>query len=79
MNRIKDLRILRDVSIVQLARSVGIPAENLIRLENGHVETIDNEVWDEIARFFRVPVAYLMGITDDWESAEQRMAYLART
>jgi transcriptional regulator with XRE-family HTH domain len=62
-NRLKELRELKGLSLDDLSRSIGIPKTSLSNYERGNREP-KIEVWEKIAIFFDVPVAYLMGISN---------------
>lgn len=63
MNRLKELRKEKKLTLNQLSEKVGIPRATLSRYENGKSEP-KQEIWEHIADFFEVSVAYLMGISD---------------
>lgn len=78
MNRIKELRLLRGVTVERLARAVNVPLDTIMRLDKGETMTASNTVWNNLSNFFCVPVGYLMGFTSDWDSDDQRIDFLAR-
>ncbi|HFC9340803.1 TPA: helix-turn-helix transcriptional regulator [Enterococcus hirae] len=63
MNRLKELRKEKDITLVDLSNDLGISRSTLNRYENGDSEP-KRETWEKLASFFEVPVAYLMGISD---------------
>ncbi|WP_314061322.1 helix-turn-helix domain-containing protein [uncultured Vagococcus sp.] len=70
MNRIKELRMKHGASLKDVAEAVAVAESQLSFYENGKRAPRDQKTWDRIADYFDVPVAYLMGISDDridWE------------
>ena len=67
MNRIKQLRKEKMLTISELSDKLGIPKTTLNNYENGNRTPRDQETWETMAQYFGVPVAYLMGI----ENTEQ--------
>gem|GEM_PF-3674435 len=63
LNRLKELRELKNLSLDDLSKSIDIPKTSLSNYERGNREP-KIEIWEKIANFFDVPVAYLMGISN---------------
>lgn len=63
LNRLKNLRETSNLSLEELSNKVGIPKTSLSNYERGNREP-KIEVWNKLADFFNVPVAYLMGISN---------------
>ena len=61
VNRIKMLRIMRNVSCRKVAKAIGVSQSMLSSYENGKRMPRDPEVWDRLAVYFGVSVPYLMG------------------
>lgn len=62
MNRLKDIRKEKKLTLNQLSEKIGIPRATLSRYENGTSEP-KQETWQKMADFFEVSVGYLMGIS----------------
>ena len=63
MNRIKQLRKGKNMTLVELGEKVNLPKGTLSRYENGSREPKE-PTWQALADFFNVSVPYLKG-TDD--------------
>lgn len=64
MNRIKELRKAKGVTVKELAETLGIAQSMLTNYENGSSTPRDQSVWEKLAGYFGVSVSYLMGLTD---------------
>lgn len=60
MNRIKELREKRKISLREMSKETNIPNNTLSQYENGHREP-KLERWQKLADYFGVPVPYLQG------------------
>ena len=60
MNRIKQLRKDKNMTLVELGKQVGLPKGTLSRYENGTREPKE-PTWQALANFFNVSVDYLKG------------------
>lgn len=60
MNRIKQLRKDKNMTLVELGKQVGLPKGTLSRYENGTREPKE-PTWQALADFFNVSVDYLKG------------------
>lgn len=60
MNRIKQLRKDKNMTLVELGKQVGLPKGTLSRYENGSREPKE-PTWQALANFFNVSVDYLKG------------------
>lgn len=60
MNRIKELRKVKNMTVVDLAKSLNMPQSTLTNYENG-VREPKLETWQLIANFFNVSIDYLTG------------------
>lgn len=64
MNRIKELRKNKGVTVKELSEIIGISQSMLSNYENGNSEPRDKETWQKLADYFGVSVAYIMGLSD---------------
>lgn len=64
MNRIKELRQKKGVSVQKIADEVGLSQSMLSSYENGTRSPRDDETWGRLANYFGVSISYLMGLTD---------------
>lgn len=62
MNRIKEVRKKKGLSLQQVADAVGVGNNTISRYETGKREP-KLETWNKLADYFHVPVAYLKGYT----------------
>ncbi|NRN88409.1 helix-turn-helix domain-containing protein [Lactobacillus helveticus] len=63
MNRIKQLRNERNLTLVELGEQLNLPKGTLSRYEHGTREPKE-PMWQALANFFNVTVPYLQGIDD---------------
>ena len=63
MNRIKEVRKKKGLSLQQVADAVGVGNNTISRYETGKREP-KLETWQALANFFDVTVPYLQGIDD---------------
>lgn len=63
MNKIKQLRLEKGITVKDLAEKIGISQSMLSNYENGNSTPRNNETWKKLADFFEVDVAYLMGLS----------------
>lgn len=63
MNRLKDLRNEKDLSLDDLSKLVNIPKTSLSNYERGNREP-KIEIWTELANFFDVDVSYITGLSE---------------
>ena len=64
MNRIKELRQKKGLSVRKAAEEIGISQSMLSSYENGTRAPRDDETWGRLANYFGVSISYLMGLTD---------------
>lgn len=64
MNRIKQLRKERKLTLAQLSKKIGVAQTSLTNYENEKRQPRNQETWNKIAEYFGVSVAYLMGVSD---------------
>lgn len=70
MNRIKELRKEKNLTISKVSQDLNIPKTTLNNYENGKRSPRDQASWEKIANYFNVSVGYLMGINDQRVSDE---------
>lgn len=63
MNRIKELRKEKGITVKDLGEKFGISQSMLTNYENGSSLPRDNDIWTKLADYFEVSVPYLMGLT----------------
>lgn len=78
MNRIRELRLLRGITVEELSRGTCVPLGIIVRLDKGEDVTASEPIWNGLSNFFGVPVDYLMGFTNGWEDERQREIFIAR-
>jgi len=81
MNRIKELRKGKNITLIDLGKQLNIPKSSLSRYERGDVEP-KHETWEQLADFFKVPVDYLQGYSNDragWHLWEEATGYNRET
>lgn len=61
MNRLRQVRKSKGLTLVKVAKDTGISISNLSRYESVDVEP-RRETWIKLADYYDVPVAYLMGL-----------------
>lgn len=63
MNRLRQVRKLKLITLEEVSKDIGISIANLSRYESENVEP-KKETWVKLADYYNVPVAYLMGLPD---------------
>lgn len=63
MNRLRQVRKNKGLTLVKVAKDTGISTANLIRYESEYVKP-RRETWTKLAHYYCVPVAYLTGLPD---------------
>lgn len=63
MNRLRQVRMLKGITLEEVSKDIGISIANLSRYESENVEP-KKETWVKLADYYCVPVAYLMGLPD---------------
>ena len=61
MNRIKELRYKKGLTVAELANIINVSPSMLSNYENGKSEPRNKEIWTRLASFFDVPVPYIRG------------------
>lgn len=74
VNRLKELRLEKDLSLKEVATSVGLAESQLSYYENGKREPRKgSDTWEKLANYFDVSVGYIMGISDQKVSEEKAL------
>ena len=73
MNRIKELRKEKKLTISKVSDDLNIPKTTLNNYENGKRTPRDSVLWEKIADYFNVSVSYLMGLSDQRISEEKAL------
>ena len=63
--RIKELRLSKNMSAETLGNLVGVAKTSIYRYESGYIEKMPTVVLAKLAKVLNVSPAYLMGWTDD--------------
>ena len=63
-NRIKDLRIKNELTLLQLAERLGVSESTVQRYETGHIKNLKYETLVELSDIFHCSPAYIMGWDD---------------
>lgn len=72
MNRLKDLRKEKNITLVAMSKELEIPRSTLNRYENGDSEP-KQETWEKLADYFDVSVGYIMGISNQRFDPEKEL------
>lgn len=71
MNRIKELRNKKGLTVKELSEIIGISQSMISNYENGNSEPRDKGIWTRLASFFDVSVPYIRGFIDNVEYANK--------
>lgn len=71
MNRIKELRKKKNITVKELAKELGISQSMLTNYENGNGTPRDDSIWEKLSQLFGVSKSHVMGLTTDIETAEK--------
>ncbi|MDE1506455.1 helix-turn-helix domain-containing protein [Ligilactobacillus salivarius] len=63
MNRLKEVRKIKGLTLEEVSKDIGISIANLSRYERENIE-LKRETWIKLADYYNVPVAHLMGLPD---------------
>lgn len=69
MNRIKELRNKKGLTVKELSEIIGISQSMISNYENENSEPRDKEIWTRLASFFDVSVPYIRGFIGNVEYA----------
>lgn len=72
MNRIKELRKRKNMTVAELAKELGISQSMLTNYENGNGIPRDTTIWKRLAEIFEVSESHVMGMTTDVEQLYQK-------
>ena len=73
MNRLKELRKEKGVSLAKLGEELGMPTSRLSYYENKKRRPRDMKVWEKLANYFDVIPEYLLGYTTIRTREEREM------
>lgn len=71
MNKIKELRKERNITVAELAKELGISQSMLTNYENGNGTPRDESIWEKLAQIFGVSKSHVMGLTTDIETTSK--------
>lgn len=72
-NRIKDARNLRNVTLDDIAKKVGVAKSTIQRYENGKINTIKIPVVESIALALNVNPSWIVGKSEEMELPAQKI------
>lgn len=67
MNKIKELRKEKNITVAELAKDLGISQSMLTNYENGNGTPRDDSIWEKLSQIFGVSKSHVMGLTTDIE------------
>ena len=65
MNKIKELRKEKNITVAELAKELGISQSMLTNYENGNGTPRDESIWEKLSQIFGVSKSHVMGLTMD--------------
>ena len=71
MNKIKELRKEKNITVADLAKELGISQSMLTNYENGNGTPRDESIWEKLSQIFGVSKSHVMGLTTDIETANK--------
>lgn len=71
MNKIKELRKEKNITVAELAKELGISQSMLTSYENGNGTPRDESIWEKLSQIFGVSKSHVMGLTTDIETANK--------
>lgn len=71
MNKIKELRKEKNITVAELAKELGISQSMLTNYENGNGTPRDESIWEKLSQIFGVSKSHVMGLTTDIETANK--------
>ncbi len=77
-DRIKYVRSLRNATLDEIARKVGVTKSTIQRYENGKIKAIKIPVVESIAAALQVNPAWILGKSDDMELPMQKLPAIMR-
>lgn len=63
MNRLKEVRKIKGLTLEEVSKDIGISIANLSRYERENIE-LKREIWIKLADYYNVPVSYLMDLPE---------------
>lgn len=75
MNKLKETRKIKGLTLEEVSKDIGISIANLSRYEREDVEP-KKETWIKLADYYCVPVAYLMGFPSGLIEYIDQLGYL---
>ena len=72
MNKIKELRKEKNITVAELAKELGISQSILTNYENGNGTPRDESIWEKLSQIFGVSKSHVMGLTTDIEMANKK-------
>ena len=72
MNKIKELRKEKNITVAELAKELGISQSMLTNYENGNGTPRDESIWEKLSLIFGVSKSHVMGLTTDIEMANKK-------
>ena len=72
MNKIKELRKEKNITVAELAKELGISQSMLTNYENGNGTPRDESIWERLSQIFGVSKSHVMGLTMDIEMANKQ-------
>lgn len=72
MNKIKELRKEKNLTVAELAKELGISQSMLTNYENGNGTPRDESIWDKLSHIFGVSKSHVMGLTTDIKTTTKR-------
>lgn len=72
MNKIKELRKEKNITVAELAKELGISQSMLTNYENGNGTPRDESIWEKLSQIFGVSKSHVMGLTTDIERANKK-------
>jgi len=75
MNRIKELRKKKGMTVAELAKELGIAQSMLTNYENGNGTPRDESIWEKLSQLFGVSKSHVMGLTTDIETTEKESKF----
>lgn len=72
MNKIKELRKEKNITVAELAKELGISQSMLTNYENGNGTPRDESIWERLSQIFGVSKSHVMGLTMDIQMANKK-------
>ena len=71
MNKLKELRLKKNMTLKQVADAIGVSEATAQRYETGRISTLKYEKAEALAKLFNVSPGYLMGWSVGFEALEK--------